>query len=76
MVILYSTPSCVYCDQTKDFFVEHKIKFKEINVKEDKDGLKEMLKQSPVRSVPFITSGGKWVSGFDKQQLKNLLNIK
>ena len=31
-IILYTTPTCVFCGMVKEFFKEHKIKFKEIDV--------------------------------------------
>ncbi|MBS3065180.1 MAG: glutathione S-transferase N-terminal domain-containing protein [DPANN group archaeon] len=73
--ILYTTPTCVYCGLVKEFFKEHKIKFKEIDVTKDSEAADDMVKKSGGFSVPVIDIGGQIVVGFDKTKLKKLLKI-
>ena len=34
-VIIYTTPTCVYCKMTKDFFGKNGIQYEERNVQDD-----------------------------------------
>jgi glutaredoxin len=60
----------------KDFLREHKIEFEDVNVGEDQEAAKEMVKKSSQMGVPVIDIDGKIVVGFDKEKLKEALNIE
>ena len=45
-VKVYSTNQCPFCHMAKDFLKEHKIEFEDINVGENQEAAKEMIKQS------------------------------
>ena len=75
-VTVYSTPTCPWCHKTKDFLKANKVKFKDINVAEDRDLAKEMIDKSGQMGVPVTDVDGEIVIGFDKEKLKKLLKIK
>ena len=75
-IILYRTEMCIWCHKTKEFFDEHKIKYKEIYVDKDHEKAKEMIKKSGQTGVPVIDIDGKIIVGFRKEDLKKELNIK
>jgi glutaredoxin 3 len=75
-VKVYSTPSCPFCTMAKDFLKEHKIGFEDINVATDRDAAREMIDKSGQMGVPVIEIDGKMVVVFDKERIKELLNIK
>ena len=75
-VIVYSTSTCPYCDEAKNFLKKNKIKFSDINVNEDKKAAMDMIKKSGQTGVPVIDIDGKIVTGFDKDKLKQLLKLK
>ena len=74
-IILYTTPTCVYCGMVKEFFKDNKIKFKEIDVTKDDKAAQDMVKKSGGFSDPVIDVDGQIVVGFDKQKLKKLLKV-
>lgn len=74
-VIVYSTPSCPFCKQTKAFFLEHKIDFTDIDVMADQDKAPEMIQKSGQMGVPVVDIDGQIVIGFDQKKLKELLKI-
>ena len=54
-VKIFTTPSCTYCNQAKDFFKENNVEFEAIDVTQDKAAAEEMLdsrwaKQPPGRA--------------------------
>ncbi|MEK6844289.1 MAG: glutaredoxin domain-containing protein [Nanoarchaeota archaeon] len=75
-IILYSTQECQWCHKTREFFKQYKIKFKDINVGEDKKALEEMVKKSGQQGVPVVDIDGKIIVGYDEEELKKLVKIK
>lgn len=75
-VKIYTTPSCVYCRMTKEFFKEHKIEYEEKNVAADADAREEMFNKSGQMGVPVIDVEGQFIVGFDEPRLREVLGIK
>ncbi len=75
MIKLYSTPTCVYCIAIKEYFNDHNIDFKEVDVSKDEKELEEMVKISNQMGVPVVNIDGEIVIGFDKVKIDKLLKI-
>lgn len=75
-IIIYSTPTCPYCQIAKDYFKDRKIKFKEIDVSKDQKAAEAMIKKSGQMGVPQIEIDKEIIVGFDKEKIDELLNIK
>lgn len=75
-VTVYSTSTCPFCDDAKDFLKKNNIKFQDINVNENRQAAMEMIKKSGQTGVPVIDINGQIVTGFDKERLKQLLKLK
>lgn len=73
---MYSTPWCVYCKMTKQFFQDHGIAFDEHDVASDSKSRDEMIQKTGQMGVPVVDIDGKIIIGFDQPRLKELLNIK
>ncbi|MEX1014576.1 MAG: glutaredoxin family protein [Candidatus Paceibacterota bacterium] len=74
-IIIYSTPSCVYCKMAKKFFDEKDIEYTEKNVAGDQEAMKEAVEKSGQMGVPVIDIDGKIMVGFDKEKIKEVLEI-
>ncbi len=74
-VIIYSTPTCGYCKIAKVFFKENNIAYEEKDVAVDLVARKEMVDKTNQMGVPVIDIDGTYVVGFDKTQIKKLLEI-
>ena len=74
-VKIYSTPGCPWCQKTKDFLKEHKIKFEDVNVAEDEKAKNEMIEKSGQMGVPVIDIDGIIIVGFDVDEIKKALKI-
>lgn len=74
-VVIYSTPTCHYCDKAKEFFKANGIKYEEHNVKDDLVARKEMIDKSGQMGVPVITIDDQVVTGFDPYALKVFLGL-
>jgi len=75
-IILYSTPSCPYCKMAEDFLKKHNVKFKKIDVSEDRESAREMIEKSGQMGVPVIEIDKKIIVGFDKEAIKKALKLE
>lgn len=74
-VKIYSTPSCVYCKMTKEFFKKNNVAYQDFNVGEDEKAREEMIKKTGQMGVPVIEIDDKIVIGYDEATLKELLSL-
>ena len=75
-VIIYTTPTCVYCKMAKAFFKEHNVDYEEKDVSVDVKVQEEMIAKSNQLGVPVIDIDGELTVGFNKERISELLNIK
>lgn len=71
-VKLYSTPTCIWCAKTREFFRKHKVKFTDIDVSSNKKTAHEMIKKTGQMGVPVIEIDGKIIVGFNEGELKKI----
>ena len=69
-ITVYSTPTCPYCVKVKEFLKEKGLKYKEINVAEDRKELDNMVEKSGQMGVPVTEVDGKIIIGFDEEALE------
>lgn len=80
-VIMYTTPSCVYCKMAKEFFAKNNVLYEEKNVVEDVEARNEMITKSGQMGVPVIqitkeNGQSSIIVGFDQARLKEVLGIQ
>jgi len=73
---VYTTNTCPYCTMAKEFLKENNVKFENINVSDDQDAAEEMIEKSGQMGVPVIEVGGEIIVGFDKEKIKEALNLE
>ncbi|MCQ3937976.1 MAG: NrdH-redoxin [Chloroflexi bacterium] len=74
-VLVFSTPTCSFCNMAKRYFREKGIKFTDIDVSRDHAAARDMVRRSGQMGVPVIDIGGKIVVGFDRPKINALLGI-
>jgi glutaredoxin-like YruB-family protein len=72
-VTIYSTPTCQYCQQAKEYMKENDIDYKEYDVSSDADRRKEMIEKSGQMGVPVIVVGDDLMVGFEEDRFKELV---
>jgi len=75
-VEIYSTPSCVYCNATKEFFKQNNVEYTDYNVASDLPRRQEMIEKSGQMGVPVTLIDGELVVGFDRPRLVELLGVQ
>ncbi len=74
-VIVFSTPTCSFCNMAKKYFREKNIKFRDVDVSRDPGAARDMVRRSGQQGVPVIDIGGKIVVGFDRVKIDKYLNF-
>ena len=75
-VNVYSSPYCPYCHMAKDFLNERKVEFRDFDVSENQEHLREMMKKSGQSGVPVLEINGKIIVGFNKEAIVAALGAK
>ena len=74
-VIVFSTPTCTYCNMAKKYFRQNKVRFRDVDVSRDQAAARDMVRRSGQMGVPVIDIGGKIIVGFDKPKISQLLGL-
>lgn len=72
-VVVYTTPTCPYCKQAKNFLSQRGVKFTKHDVSVDRAAAEEMIQKSGQMGVPVILVDDEVVIGFDRARLEQLL---
>ena len=72
-IVVYTTPTCGYCYQVKDYLAERGIAYREVDVAADPQAAAEMVSLSGQRGVPVVLIDGQIVIGFDRSRIDQLL---
>lgn len=75
-VTVYSTPTCPYCKQAKEFLVEKGVEYSDIDVSIDAAKAQEMIEKSGQMGVPVIDIDGEIIVGFDRGRVAEKLGIE
>ena len=74
-VTIYSTPTCHFCKEAKEFFVEKNVPYINYDVASDAAKRNEMIQLTGQLGVPVIVIGGKASVGFDRNEIAKKLGI-
>ena len=74
-VVIYSTPTCHYCNLTKEFLKDNNVAYTDYNVAEDTAKRAEMIEKSGQMGVPVIMIKGEMMIGFNEDKLRELLSL-
>ena len=74
-VIIFTTPTCSFCNSAKRYLRENNIRFKEIDVSRDQKAAKDMMRKTGQQGVPQLWINNRPIVGFDKPKINRMLNI-
>lgn len=75
-VIVFSTPTCSWCNTTKRYFRENGIRFTDVDVSRDQNAAKDMQRRTGQTGVPVILINNRPIVGFDKNKINQMLGIR
>jgi glutaredoxin-like YruB-family protein len=74
-VIVYTTPSCPWCQAVKRYLEERGIPYAEVDVSSDYQAAMEMVQKSGQMGVPVVEIDGEIVVGFDRERIDALVGL-
>lgn len=79
-VNIYSTPTCTFCQQAKQFFGDNGVEYTEFDVAADEAKRNEMVEKTGQMGVPVISitkedGSEDVVVGFDEGKIRELLGV-
>lgn len=72
-VVVYTTPTCGFCQQVKAYLNQRGVPFAEYDVSRDPQAAAEMVRLSGQRGVPVVLIDGQVVVGFNQPLIDQLL---
>jgi glutaredoxin-like YruB-family protein len=72
-VTVYTTSTCPWCVKLKSFLVEEGISFQEVNIGQDPEAARQMVKLTGQRSVPVTTIGEQIIIGYNPNGIREVL---
>lgn len=75
-IVIYSTPTCHFCNMAKEFLTSHNIPFQSYDVSTDREKQKEILEKTGQLGVPVILIDNEVIVGFDKPRISQILGIQ
>ena len=75
-VEIYTSPSCHFCTELKEFLDEKKVSYTEYDVTADEEKRKELTDRSQQVGVPVMfVDGTEMITGFDKEKVMSVLGL-
>ncbi len=75
-VVIFTTPTCSFCNAAKRYFREKKIRFTDVDVSRDRKAAQDMMRRTGQTGVPVILINNRPIVGFNKPKINKMLNIK
>ncbi len=74
-VVVYSTPSCSWCNRLKSYLRKNRIMFRDVDVSRDLSLARDLQARTGQTGVPQTEINGQWVVGFDQKRIDQLLGL-
>ena len=74
-VNIYTTETCFYCKELKNYLKENDIEFEEFDVSNDLEKRADMISKSSGFAVPVVDINNIIIVGFDKEKINKLLKL-
>jgi len=75
-VIVFTAPTCGFCRTVKLYLRQRSIRFKEVDVSRDAAAGRDMVRRTGQQGVPVTYIGKKFVVGFDRPKIDELLGLR
>ncbi len=75
-VIVYTSPTCSWCNAVKNYLKKNHVYFREIDISRDQRAARDLVQRTGQMGVPQTDIDGRVVVGFNKSKLDTFLGIK
>ncbi len=75
-VIVFSTPTCVWCNRAKTYLRARGVPFRDVDVSRDAAAARDLVRRTGQMGVPVIEIDGRPIVGFDQARIDGLLGLR
>lgn len=75
-VLVFTTPTCSWCQRAKSYLRQQNVRFREIDVSRDATAARDLVRRTGQTGVPVIEIDGRPIVGFDRPKIDRLLGLK
>jgi glutaredoxin 3 len=75
-VLVFTTPTCSWCQRAKTYLRQQNVRFREIDVSRDAAAARDLVRRTGQTGVPVIEIDGRPIVGFDRPKIDRLLGLK
>ena len=72
-VLIYTTPWCAPCTQTKKYLTHLGVEYTAIDISENQTLRREIFDKAHAVTVPIVQRGSKFCVGYNPQKIKELV---
>ncbi|MBR9704797.1 NrdH-redoxin [Candidatus Pacearchaeota archaeon] len=74
-ITIYTLNWCPHCKELKEFLINNKIEFENIDVEQDQDIAQDIMEKTGSEGFPITDIDGEYIIGLDIKKIKEILNI-
>ncbi len=74
-VIVFSSPTCVWCTRAKTYLQTHGVPFRDVDVSRDPAAARDLVRRTGQMGVPVIEIDGLPIVGFDQARIDSALGL-
>jgi glutaredoxin-like YruB-family protein len=74
-VIVFSTPTCVWCSRAKTYLKSQGVPFRDVDVSRDPAAARDLVRRTGQMGVPVIEIDGLAIVGFDQSRIDSALGL-
>jgi glutaredoxin 3 len=75
-VVVYSSPTCVWCSRAKTYLNGRGVSFRDVDVSRDPAAARELVRRTGQMGVPVIEIDGQAIVGFDQVRIDSALGLR
>jgi glutaredoxin 3 len=75
-VIVFSSPTCVWCTRAKTYLRSRGVPFSDVDVSRDPAAARDLVRRTGQMGVPVVEIDGKAIVGFDQARIDSALGLR
>ncbi len=75
-VIVFSSPTCVWCSRAKSYLQSKSVPFRDVDVSRDPAAARDLVRRTGQMGVPVIEIDGHPIVGFDQARIDAALGLQ
>jgi glutaredoxin 3 len=74
-VLVFTTPTCPWCQRAKAYLRSRQVTFTEVDVARDPRAARDLVRRTGQMGVPVIEIDGRPIVGFDQARIDGMLGL-